>query len=77
MSQLDTIPSMNTRKAGKNTEDPIRNLPQFGEKRIKQTFGESNNNRVEIQIDQNLNPLGQDSFDLIREINASNSHLNK
>jgi hypothetical protein len=71
MSGIDAIPNVNMRKAGKNTEDPVKNLPQFGEKRVKQKFIESYN-RLDVQINPNVNPVGQESFDLIKEINASN-----
>lgn len=73
MSGIDTaLPNLdsNHRKAGKYTEDPVKNLPQFAEKRIKPAFTEPST-KVDVQINPNQNPTGQESFDLIKEINAS------
>jgi hypothetical protein len=60
---------LNPNKASKYTEDPVKNLPQFAERRIKSVFNEPNT-RIDVQINPNQNAPGSDSFDLIREINA-------
>ena len=70
MSGIDTMPNINHRQSGKYTEDPIKNLPQFAEKRVKQKFSEPST-KVDVQINPNQNAVGQDSYDLIKEINAS------
>lgn len=59
----------NIRKTGKYTEDPIKNLPQFPEKRTKQSWADQNN-QLKLSVDSNKNEIGQNSFDLIKEINA-------
>jgi hypothetical protein len=67
MAGIETLPSI--RKTGKYTEDPIKNLPQFPEKRTKQTWADQNNS-LKFPIDPKQNEAGQNSFDLIKEINA-------
>lgn len=63
------LPSINARKKGKYTEDPIKNLPQLPEKRVKQAWNDPQNfNQFEVGAKEN--ETGQSSFDLIREINA-------
>lgn len=67
------IPALNHRKAGKFTEDPIKNLPQLSEKRLKPSWNDLNN-QPKLNIDPKENPVGLNSFDLIKEINASKSN---
>lgn len=72
MSQLlktDTTPIINGRKKGKYTEDPIRNLPQLPEKRLKGTWNDSQHFN-QFQVGNPDNEIGQNSFDLIKEINS-------
>lgn len=64
------MPSLNHRKAGKYTEDPIKNLPQLPEKRIKQSWVDTNS-KLDLQLNPKENQAGKNSFDLIKEINAS------
>ena len=65
------LPSINARKKGKYTEDPIKNLPQLPEKRVKQAWNDPQNfNQFDLGLKEN--EAGQNSFDLIREINARN-----
>jgi hypothetical protein len=60
----------NNRKKGKYTEDPIKNLPQLPEKRAKTTWNDAQNfNQFSIGLKDN--EVGQNSFDLIKEINSS------
>ena len=59
------------RKAGKLTEDPIKNLPQLPEKRLKSSWHDPQNLN-QFSVDLSENKAGQSSFDLIKEINASN-----
>lgn len=68
------MPSINQRKAGKYTEDPLKNLPQLPEKRLKQTWIDPNS-KLDLQLNPNENQIGKNSFDLIKEINASNNFL--
>ena len=69
MSGIDTLPNIPHRNGGKFTEDPIKNLPQFADKRVKQPFSEPST-KVDVQIDPNQNSIGVESYDLVREINA-------
>lgn len=62
---------MNARKKGKYTEDPIKNLPQLPEKRVKQNWNDPQHfNQFELGAKEN--ETGQNSFDLIKEINSRN-----
>ena len=45
-------------------------MPQFPEKRTKQSWAEPNN-QLKFSVDPIKNEIGQNSFDLIKEINAS------
>jgi dynein heavy chain, axonemal len=63
------LPSINARKKGKYTEDPIKNLPQLPEKRAKQAWNDTQN-FDQFEIGSKENETGQNSFDLIKEINA-------
>lgn len=68
------MPSINQRKSGKFTEDPIKNLPQLPEKRLKQTWIDPNS-KLDLQLNPNENQIGKNSFDLIKEINASKKNF--
>ena len=63
-------PALSHRKAGKYTEDPIKNLPQLPEKRSKPQWSEPKN-PAQFTVDANENPTAQHSLDLIERINAS------
>jgi len=63
------LPSINARKKGKYTDDPIKNLPQLPEKRAKQAWNETQNFN-QFELGSKENEPGQNSFDLIKEINA-------
>ena len=72
MSQLiktESTPILNGRKKGKYTEDPIRNLPQLPEKRLKGSWNDSHHFN-QFQLGDKDNEVGQNSFDLIKEINS-------
>ena len=64
----------NNKKKGKYIEDPIKNLPQLPEKRAKTTWNDPQNfNQFSVGLKDN--ELGQNSFDLIKEINSSNPNF--
>jgi hypothetical protein len=62
--------SLNTRKTGKYTEDPIKNLPNMPEKRVKQSWIDPNV-KIDVQINAKENLDGKSSLDLIKQINSS------
>jgi hypothetical protein len=70
MSGIDAVPpNVVHNRAGKFTDDPVKNVPQFPDRRVKNAFAEPNS-RIGVQLNPNQNAPAADSFDLIKEINA-------
>jgi dynein heavy chain len=59
------VHSLNNRKAGKYTEDPIKNLPQLPEKRLKPTWNDPNAKFIYGQNEGHNDPSG---FDIMKEL---------
>ena len=61
--------TLNRRKTGKYTEDPIKNLPNLPERRVKPLWADPNT-KIDLQVNSRDNPEGKDSFDIIRELSS-------
>lgn len=70
MADIDRVPDLNNKKTGKYTEESIKNLPQLPDKRVKPLFDDTKNS-VKFLSNIKDNPVGQNSIDLIKQINAS------
>lgn len=66
---------LNRRKTGKHTEDPIKNLPNLPEKRMKPQWATDPNTKIDLQINAAQNRDGKDSFDIIRELSSRNNYM--